>query len=219
MKRSESRTLIGIVILIIIVIFPGAIIAKKYLEIEVDTIITGIFGSIAIALTAFFYWLSSEINKNTINTLKKIEKSTKGTEEKLNEILKPVFENLLKSFKNQIHRETSDSISTFISIVKNPPILPINKSAVDVSKWANFIKEIHEMEKNKDRFIGVQWLRETKFRDDNDAKQMLQNAIYSGILSKYHVPNPKCPERQVLACKLNRENEFVKQIISVANKD
>jgi hypothetical protein len=130
-----------------------------------------------------------------------------------------------KKAKDSILKELNAMFGTFKDKIDEISISPSTSAlsgviepfdsyfGVPKVKWVNFIQRIDKLEEEMS-FLSVKWLRERVFKNESDFLEILQVAIHSGILEKYYVDNPKNPKFPTLACKLDRSNEFVKQIIS-----
>lgn len=67
---------------------------------------------------------------------------------------------------------------------------------------------------SKFRFFSVKFLREKVFKSDPASQEALQFAIDQGILITYELENPVNPSRPTTACKLDRDNPLVSEILA-----
>jgi len=129
-----------------------------------------------------------------------------------------------KKAKDSITKELNAMFGTFKDKIDEISISPSTSSLSGVSesfdsylgvpkiKWVNFIQRLDKLE-GEMSFLSVKWLRARLFKNENDTREILQLAIHSRIVEKYYVNNPNNPQFPTLACKLVRNNEFVKQTL------
>jgi len=77
------------------------------------------------------------------------------------------------------------------------------------------IRWIAEQEPPKNRFLSVKNLREKRFAQNQTLQDAFQSALNSGMLETYYVDNPRNPEWPTKACRVNRTNETVKEILAL----
>jgi len=113
-----------------------------------------------------------------------------------------------------IWKRQKSSVSKVIDeIKKREPIeSKSNKSAI--YDLAPFLRRIRDLEKEH-RFLSVKWLREKKYGNNPEAQEALQICLDKGYLKTYRQKNPRHPNRPVLSCKLNRENNDLKKILDI----
>jgi hypothetical protein len=78
--------------------------------------------------------------------------------------------------------------------------------------WTPFIRRIRDMQKTH-KFLSVKWLREKKFALEPEYQEALQVAIDRSMLGTYYRNNPDNPEFPTLCCKLNPDNEIVRDVL------
>lgn len=94
-----------------------------------------------------------------------------------------------------------------------------------LDEWRPFILRLNSLEKELP-YVVRNYLRDVildpslrggETMDEKDA--FLNKALNEGIIVQDEVPNPKLPGRMVVTCRLNRENDVVKQIVPKIRED
>ncbi len=131
---------------------------------------------------------------------------------------KEASENIIKALnslsgtlKDEIQKSMSpiswEGLETLTNHIEKPP-LPGSPEY----DWLPFVRRIRDFE-SKYPFLSVKWLRETVFQDEPQTQHALQAALDSSILETYHQRNPKNPAFPTLCCRLNRNQQIVKNIL------
>jgi hypothetical protein len=146
--------------------------------------------------------------------------------EKLDDILKATNpddkEEAKKSFFEEIDKALKslrNEVGEAMVLQKLPTQEIAYKGETELLRYLpSFVRRIRDLE-TEHTFLGVNWLRNTKFKDKPLLQELLQLGIDNYWLLTERVPNPNNPNRPVLACKLNRERPKIKEILKVIESE
>lgn len=107
-------------------------------------------------------------------------------------------------------------IETRLGLTPKPPQLSLMPLAAD---YRAFVERLDSVEK-KLPYVVWGYLRDTILESSlgygetmDEKNAFLNKAVEEGIIIKEEMPNPKLPGKVVATCRLNRQNELVRQIL------
>jgi len=206
----------------------------------VGSIATIILGVIAIWLSLYFYRRSNDVYIALNTMLSRVEASSKTTEVTSTQVTSRLIDGVIGSLQRENLEKLEHPAVLKISEKVDRALQPLPKQKRDsaVSEirkdlenlflilraetgpiaidydWGPFVRRIQVLE-TENRFLSVKWLNEKKLSDDPALREALQIAIKDGILELYSLPNPKNPDFETTACRLNSQNPVVKKILGL----
>jgi hypothetical protein len=206
----------------------------------IGSLSTIILGVIAIWLSLYFYRRSNEVYIALNTILSRVEASSKTTEVTSTQVTSRLIDGVIGSLQRENLAKVEHPAMLRISEKVDRALQPLPKHSRESATkeirqdledlflvlraevgpstieydWGPFVRRISQLEA-ENRFLSVKWLNEKKLADDPALREALQIAIKDGILELYSLENPKNPDFETTACKLNKQNPVVKKILGL----
>ena len=206
----------------------------------VGSIATIILGVLAIWLSLYFYRRSNDVYVALNTMLSRVEASSKTTEVTSTQVTSRLIDGVIGSLQREnLEKLEHPAVLKFSEKVdralqalpkqsRESAVSEIRKDLEDLFlilraetgpiaidyDWGPFVRRIQVLE-TENRFLSIKWLNQKKLSDDPALREALPIAVKDGILELYSLANPKNPDFETTACRLNRQSPVVKKILGL----